>query len=146
MNRAMAVYGGVVAVFCVAIWAILSMGSTFAHAAPDLEGQWNSASIRFSIRQSGQFMHLKFENGSDVDMIIQTAEPASDPRSVTLTGDGWNVSIDGPAEAGSGKFTFSTPANQQKFSGTFECLKEDSRAVSVVPGPATEPTSNSHAR
>jgi hypothetical protein len=144
MNRAMAVYGGVIVVFCVAIWAILSLGSTLAHAAPDLEGQWNSAGIRFSIRQSGQFMHLKFDNGPDIDVIIQQAEPAVDPRSITLAGDDWNISIEGPAESGTGRFTFSPPANQQDFSGTFDCLKEDSRAVGAVPKPATEPIS--HAR
>jgi hypothetical protein len=129
LNRAAIVYLIAFIVFCIGIWAVLSLGSAYASAPPDLSGSWRKldpdASPTFAIKQSGRFVQMQFaEKNLRLDLILN--QPQSGQSPLTLTGDGWTITVVGLTPDGPANFIIQPPpAADQSLAGNNLLERED---------------------
>jgi hypothetical protein len=129
LNRAAIVYLIAFIVFCIGIWAVLSLGSAYSQAPPDLSGSWRkqdpAGTQTFAIRQSGRFIQLQFAGGnSRLDLIMNPPERGQSP--LTLIGEGWTITVTNLTAAGA-DFDIQPPKSaDQSPAGNYSLQREDS--------------------
>jgi hypothetical protein len=134
LNRAATVYLIAFLLFCVGIWAVLSLGSAYATAPPDLSGSWHSQDKgpdrTFAIKQSGRFIQLQFA-GQDDRLDLLLTHPATSQSPLVLTGDGWQIAVSN-LTASAADFSFSSPTRRADASPmTFHFQREDSNTANA---------------
>ena len=147
LNRASVVYLIIFLCFCVGIWVVLSLGTTYLVAPPDLSGKWrsldsDSPANAFSISQSGQFVQLCIDHGPQLDLRLTDWEgdPEKDTaKPLTLAGSGgWIVTLTPLSMGNCYQFNFQPPPGADpKLAGSWHCLRGDKLVRAT---PTTSPT------
>jgi hypothetical protein len=135
LNRATVVYIIIFLCFCVGIWVVLSMGTTYLVAPPDLTGKWRSQETdlpanSFTIAQSGEFIQLNLDHGPQLDLRLtnwQGDQGKDTVKPLKLEGSGgWIVTLTPASMGNSYQFNFQPPAGTDpKMAGTWRCQRGD---------------------
>ena len=101
MRKQELLYATALLAWVVGIWRILIAGQHL-HAPYHLAGRWapsdgagtGAAAAPFTLAQSGRFLHLRWDDGSNLDMRWQGESDRQGVHQISLMGEGQRIDID----------------------------------------------------